>query len=163
MFLYHGTPEYFEYPSLSKCKPHRDFGCGFYTTPNYIDALPMAVKNTGEGYIQTYLLEDTDGLSVLEFAARSEKWLRFVVASRLGAASDYDLVIGYMAGGGRNLKSKFSKFRRNGAEVQVVMDVMRDELIHTDLGTQFAFLTDDALRRMRLIDVERVERECEIC
>lgn len=163
MFLYHGTPEYFEHPSLSKCKPHRDFGCGFYTTPNYFDALPMAIKSTGEGYIQTYLLEDTDGLSVLEFAARSEEWLRFVVSSRLGAASDYDLVIGYMAGGGRNLKSKFSKFRRNGAEIQVVMDAMRDELIHTDLGTQFAFLTDDALQRMRLIDVERVERECEIC
>ena len=164
MYLYHGTSASFAIPSLSFCKPHRDFGCGFYLAPNYFDALPMAIKHSPTGFIQTYAIKDLDGLSVLEFTGYSEAWLQFVVASRLGYVSaEYDLVIGNMAGGGANLKSKFSKFRRNGAEVQVVMDVMRDELIHTDLGTQFAFLTDDALRRMRLIDVERVERECEIC
>ena len=29
MYLYHGTPADFDVPTLNKCKPHRDFGCGF--------------------------------------------------------------------------------------------------------------------------------------
>ena len=109
MYLYHGTPADFDVPTLNKCKPHRDFGCGFYLATNYFDALPMAVKNSRVGYVQTYLLTDLDGLSVLEFDERSEDWLRFVVSSRLGTAPNVDLVIGYMAGGGSNLKSKFTK------------------------------------------------------
>ena len=86
MYLYHGTPADFDVPTLNKCKPHRDFGCGFYLAKNYFDALPMAVKNSRVGYVQTYLLRDLDGLSVLEFNERSEDWLRFVVSSRLGTA-----------------------------------------------------------------------------
>lgn len=113
MYLYHGTPADFDVPTLSKCKPHRDFGCGFYLAPNYFDALPMAIKNSRFGYVQTYLLTDLDGLSVLEFDERSEDWLRFVVSSRLGTAPNVDLVIGYMAGGGSNLKSKFTKLRNS--------------------------------------------------
>ena len=40
MYLYHGTPADFDVPTLNKCKPHRDFGCGFYLATNYFDALP---------------------------------------------------------------------------------------------------------------------------
>lgn len=90
MYLYHGTPADFDVPTLNKCKPHRDFGCGFYLAINYFDALPMAVKNSRVGYVQTYLLTDLDGLSVLEFDERSEDWLRFVVSSRLGTAPNAD-------------------------------------------------------------------------
>lgn len=49
MYLYHGTPADFDVPTLSKCKPHRDFGCGFYLAPNYFDALPMQSKTLGLG------------------------------------------------------------------------------------------------------------------
>ena len=49
MYLYHGTPADFDVPTLNKCKPHRDFGCGFYLATNYFDALPMAVKNSRGG------------------------------------------------------------------------------------------------------------------
>lgn len=47
MYLYHGTPADFDVPTLNKCKPHRDFGRGFYLATNYFDALPMAVKTLG--------------------------------------------------------------------------------------------------------------------
>lgn len=49
MYLYHGTPADFDVPTLNKCKPHRDFGCGFYLATNYFDALPMAVKKLSGG------------------------------------------------------------------------------------------------------------------
>ena len=119
MYLYHGTPADFDVPTLNKCKPHRDFGCGFYLATNYFDALPMAVKNSRVGYVQTYLLTDLDGLSVLEFDERSEDWLRFVVSSRIGTAPNVDLVIGYMAGGGSNLKSKFTKLTNSNVSIDV--------------------------------------------
>lgn len=59
MLLYHGTPNEFSEPSLAKCKPHRDFGCGFYLAQNYFDALPMAIKNSTIGFVQTYELDDS--------------------------------------------------------------------------------------------------------
>ena len=160
MYLYHGTSASFAIPSLSFCKPHRDFGCGFYLAPNYFDALPMAIKHSSIGFIQTYTAEDLDGLSVLEFTDYSEAWLQFVVASRLGYVSaEYDLVIGNMAGGGANLKSKFSKFRRANKPVTEVMTIMKHDLTSTNLGLQYAFLTEKALSKLTLIDTEMVERE----
>ena len=160
MYLYHGTPVSFTAPSLSLCKPYRDFGCGFYLAPNYFDALPMAIKRSPAGFIQTYTVKNLDGLSVLEFTGYSEAWLRFVVASRLGyTLTEYDLVVGNMAGGGANLKSKFSKFRRANKPVAEVMSIMRHDLTSTNLGLRYAFLTEKALSRLTLIDTEMVERE----
>ena len=160
MYLYHGTPVSFTAPSLSFCKPYRDFGCGFYLAPNYFDALPMAIKHSPTGFIQTYTIKDLDDLLVLEFTGYSEAWLQFVVASRLGYVSaEYDLVIGNMAGGGANLKSKFSKFRRANKPVTEVMTIMKHDLTSTNLGLQYAFLTEKALSKLTLIDTEMVERE----
>lgn len=159
MYLYHGTPADFDVPTLNKCKPHRDFGCGFYLATNYFDALPMAVKNSRVGYVQTYLLTDLDGLSVLEFDERSEDWLRFVVSSRLGTAPNVDLVIGYMAGGGKNLKSRFAKMRHNNVPIDMVIEEMRSELTSTKLGIQYAFLTEKALSKLVRVSTEIVETE----
>ena len=120
----------------------------------------MAIKHSSIGFIQTYTAEDLDGLSVLEFTGYSEAWLQFVVASRLGYASaEYDLVIGNMAGGGANLKSKFSKFRRANKPVTEVMTIMKHDLTSANLGLQYAFLTEKALSKLTLIDTEMVERE----
>lgn len=159
MYLYHGTPADFDVPTLNKCKPHRDFGCGFYLAKNYFDALPMAVKNSRAGYVQTYLLTDLDGLSVLEFDERSEDWLRFVVSSRLGTAPNVDLVIGYMAGGGSNLKSKFTKLRNSNVSIDVAATAMRKEVTSTQLGVQYAFLTEKALSKLVRVSTEIVEME----
>lgn len=159
MYLYHGTPADFNVPTLSKCKPHRDFGCGFYLAQNYFDALPMAVKNSKVGYVQTYLLTDLDGLSVLEFGDRSDEWLRLVVSSRLGNTPNVDLVIGYMAGGSNNLKSKFAKLRNNNASVSEAAATMWKELTSTQLGVQYAFLTEKALSKLIMVSTEIVEME----
>ena len=159
MLLYHGTSQAFNEPCLSKCKPHRDFGCGFYLAQNYIDALTMAIKNSHTGFVQSYLLDDTSELNVLELDGYSEEWLRFVVQSRLGQKSNFDLVIGNMAGGGRNLKSRVSKYRSSGTSVGEVMAAMRNELTNTTLGVQYAFLTPKAVSKLKLLDVETIEEE----
>ena len=117
----------------------------------------MAVKNSRVGYVQTYLLTDLDGLSVLEFDERSEDWLRFVVSSRLGTAPNVDLVIGYMAGGGSNLK--FTKLRNSNVPIDVAATAMRKELTNTQLGVQYAFLTEKALSKLVRVSTEIVEME----
>ena len=119
----------------------------------------MAVKNSRVGYVQTYLLTDLDGLSVLEFDEGSEDWLRFVVSSRLGTAPNVDLVIGYMAGGGSNLKSKFTKLRNSNVSIDVAATAMRKELTSTQLGVQYAFLTEKALSKLVRVSTEIVEME----
>lgn len=158
MLLYHGTSVWFSEPSLQKCKPHRDFGCGFYLAQNYFDALPMAIKNSPSGYVYTYELDDIIGLKVLELNDQAE-WLDFVVRSRLGEHSNYDLVIGKMAGGGANLKSKFSKYRMAGTSPDVVAAAMKKELTTTSLGIQYACLTPLAVSHLMCRSVETVERE----
>lgn len=147
-------------PSVERCKPHRDFGCGFYLAQNYMDALPMAIKNSQFGYVYTYELDDTDGLSILELDGYSDEWLMFVVRSRLGMLSNYDLVIGNTAGGGANLKSKFSKHRNAGTPAETVTAVMQGELTNTSLGVQYAFLTPKAISKLRFVDSETIEKEC---
>lgn len=159
MILYHGTPMEFVEPSLERCKPHRDFGCGFYLAPNYFDALPMAIKNSYAGFVHTYELSDTDGLTILELDGYSERWLEIVVKSRLGYPPNVDLVIGNMAGGGSNLQSKFTKLRNSGASVKDVCAMMRKELTNTTLGVQYALLTPSAISKLKLVEIEMIERE----
>lgn len=113
----------------------------------------------GEDGSNPSLLTDLDGLSVLEFDERSEDWLRFVVSSRLGTAPNVDLVIGYMAGGGSNLKSKFTKLRNSNVSIDVAATAMRKELTSTQLGVQYAFLTEKALSKLVRVSTEIVEME----
>lgn len=159
MLLYHGTPQEFNKPSLEKCKPHRDFGCGFYLALNYYDALPLAIKHSPIGFVYTYELNDTDDLSVIVLDGYSNEWLDLVVRSRLGSPPNVDLVIGNMAGGGSNLQSKFTKLRNSGASAQDVCAMMRKELTNTTLGMQYAFLTPLAISKLRLVEIETIERE----
>lgn len=70
-----------------------------------------------------------------------------------------DLVIGYMAGGGSNLKSKFTKLRNSNVSIDVAATAMRKELTSTQLGVQYAFLTEKALSKLVRVSTEIVEME----
>ena len=159
MLLYHGSSIRFSEPSIAKCKPHRDFGRGFYLAEDYMDAMPMAIKNAYSGFVYTYELNHFADLDILELDGYSDEWLSFVIQSRMGETSNYDLVIGNMAGGGANLKSKFSKLRHIGASVDTATALMRKELTNTTLGIQYAFLTQRAISKLNLLDIEVIERE----
>lgn len=63
MILYHGTNHAFDKIDLLKSKPNKDFGRGFYLSPNYEQALNMAnVKREqlqdGEPIVITYEVDD---------------------------------------------------------------------------------------------------------
>lgn len=103
MKLYHGSYIAIDNPNLAHSRSNVDFGRGFYTTPNHIQAGKWCgrFKRRGmEGIISCYDFNDDadETLKVLKFDKYSEEWLEFIVRCRKGLDdTDYDLVIGGIA------------------------------------------------------------------
>ena len=105
MKLYHGTNQVFTEIELQKSKPNKDFGRGFYLSPDYEQALSMAqIKveqfQEGQPVVMEYEVDESaiDALHVLRFADYSEQWAEFILANRGNSTGkpvhDYDIVIG---------------------------------------------------------------------
>ena len=115
MILYHGTNVVFDEIDLTKSKPNKDFGQGFYLSREYTQAMDMAkIKveqlESGTPTILTFEVDENRMLSlkVLRFDDYSEEWAKFILLNRNNAsrqpAHDYDIVIGPIAndrGGGQ--------------------------------------------------------------
>lgn len=80
-----------------------DFGCGFYVTPLYEQAVKWCgkFKRCGkDGMISRYMFDESceDELKVLKFDSYSEEWLEFILNCRREKdMTDYDLVVGGVA------------------------------------------------------------------
>lgn len=108
MILYHGTNVVFDGIDLTKSKPNKDFGQGFYLSREYTQAMDMAkIKveqlESGTPTILTFEADENKMLSlkVLCFDDYSEEWAKFILLNRNNAsrqpAHDYDIVIGPIA------------------------------------------------------------------
>jgi hypothetical protein len=108
MILYHGTNIDFAKICLTKSRVGKDFGFGFYLTPDWQIAKRQAqrkIKQYGEGneIVQRYNFDENKlkNLKVLQFDAYTEPWADFVLLNRQNkeprSAHDYDVVIGPIA------------------------------------------------------------------
>lgn len=108
MKLYHGTNIVFDKIDLQKSKPNKDFGQGFYLSPDYDQALNMANIKTeqlqeGEPTVMEFEVEvrDIRSLHTLVFDDYSENWAKFILANRNNSAGtpvhNHDIVIGPIA------------------------------------------------------------------
>ena len=108
MILYHGTNAVFDEIDLTKSKPNKDFGQGFYLSREFTQAMDMAkIKveqlESGVPTVITFEADETKMLSlkVLRFDDYSEEWAKFILLNRNNAsrqpAHDYDIVIGPIA------------------------------------------------------------------
>ena len=108
MILYHGTNVVFDEIDLTKSKPNKDFGQGFYLSREFTQAMDMAkIKveqlESGVPTVITFEADETKMLSlkVLRFDDYSEEWAKFILLNRNNAsrqpAHDYDIVIGPIA------------------------------------------------------------------
>lgn len=106
MILYHGSNIIIEQIDLSKSKPNKDFGRGFYLSDNEAQAYEMAVFKSmqlgGEPAISKFEFDDTimneASLRVKVFEDYSEEWADFVYANREGKpVEQYDIVYGPIA------------------------------------------------------------------
>lgn len=108
MKLYHGTNIDFYKIDISKSKPNKDFGCGFYLSADFEQAKNMAnIKfeqmETGKPLVQEYSIDEIEmkKLKCLIFDDYTEEWAKFILLNRNNPLSvpahDYDIVIGPIA------------------------------------------------------------------
>ena len=89
MILYHGTNADFGDIDLTKSKPNKDFGQGFYLSREYTQAMNMAKTKveqleTGVPTVLTYEADEAAmaQLKVLRFDDYSEEWAKFILLNR---------------------------------------------------------------------------------
>ena len=107
MILYHGSNLTVSEPRLVEQNRFLDFGYGFYTTTNKIQAVGFADKVTkrrkeGIPTVSVYEIDEAKAFSecsVLKFNAPNESWLDFVSKNREGKydGERYDFIYGPVA------------------------------------------------------------------
>lgn len=162
MILYHGTNTDIEAIDLNKGSRYKDFGKGFYLTPEKKTAERMAIKKArlfgGVPTIITYLLDDAVMDADLKLKRFPEKatveWLLFIDANRdrnqLETTHDYDIVIGPIADDGVVLL--LTNFRQGIYSPEQAALLLQDRY----LDQQFFFGTERALQFLHKIDVQEI-------
>lgn len=109
MKLYHGSIVEIDTIDLSKSRPNKDFGRGFYLSADRQQAKRMgefkALIEGGTPMMNMYEVDDnilsSADLKVLQFDGYSRKWAEFIFLNRnnslLQSAHDYDVVYGPIA------------------------------------------------------------------
>lgn len=107
MILYHGSNVVVSEPKLIPQNRYLDFGFGFYTTTNKVQAIAFADKvykrrGIGGKIVNVYEFDEKVAFaecSLLHFDAPNEAWLDFVFENRSGNYDGeiYDLVYGPVA------------------------------------------------------------------
>lgn len=107
MILYHGSNVAVPKPKLIYQNRFLDFGFGFYTTTNKMQAIAFADKvykrrRDGEKVVSVYELDEQIAFtecSILRFNSPDEAWLDFVSENRRGnyKGQVYDMIYGPVA------------------------------------------------------------------
>jgi hypothetical protein len=162
MTLYHGTNEDIEAVDLTRGLRHKDFGKGFYLTPDKKTAIRMAQKKArlfgGIATLITYEMDDAALQSDLKIKIFPEKacveWLVFIDANRdkkaIAPIHDYDIVIGPIADDGVVLQ--LTNFREGIYSPEQAAEQLQDRY----LDQQYYFGTEKALQFLHKTNVETV-------
>lgn len=160
MILYHGTNENIETIDLTKGLRHKDFGKGFYVTPDKATAIRMAKKKArlfgGTATLITYEMDDTVFRSDLKIKIFPEnacvEWLLFVDANRdrknETPIHDFDIVIGPIANDGVVLQ--LTNYREGIYSPEEVARLLQDRY----LDQQYYFGTERALSFLHKTNTE---------
>lgn len=107
--LYHGSTIDIEQIDLSKSRPNKDFGRGFYLSADKEQAWRMGLFKAkiegGEAVMNTYLFDDSlmssGELKVLTFSGYTRDWADFIFLNRNNKTNlpthNYDIVYGPIA------------------------------------------------------------------
>ena len=160
MRLYHGSNVVVDRIGLTKSKPYKDFGRGFYLSDNEEQARKMAhqkVLQTGFGseVVNIYEFDEcllTSGeLKVKRFEAYSKEWAEFVVRSwdrnLVHPLHDYDVVIGPIADDKVGVQIRL--FIDQYIDVQTLIDRLR---YVKGITMQYYFGTERAVNKLRRSD-----------
>lgn len=162
MILYHGSNEDIEIIELEKGLRYKDFGKGFYLTPDKSTAERMAQKKArlfgGTPTLITYELSEAAFNSDLKMKIFPEKasveWFLFVDANRdrnrVQPIHDYDIVIGPIADDGVVLQ--LINYREGIYSPEQAAQLLQDRY----LDQQYYFGTQRALQFLHKTNTQTV-------
>lgn len=157
MRLYHGSNTVIEKIDLSRSKPHKDFGRGFYLTEDREQANVLArqrvMMSGGHAVINEYEFDESvlsSGLlKIKTFDGYTEEWAEFILRNRdkgrEGNAHDYDIVIGPIADD------------KVGLQVRLCLDNLIDiptlvnRLRYNHVTIQYFFGTEVAIKTLKKV------------
>jgi len=158
MKVYHGSYTKVDKIDLSKSKPNKDFGKGFYVTKYHNHAEEWAKiigeKNGTDGFVSEFDFSENDFTKsickIKRFDAYNEEWLDFVVKNRDKNSEtpvhDYDIVIGPVA------DDKVQNTLRLYLKGKISKEKFLKMLTHHEETHQICFCTLNSLQTIDRID-----------
>ncbi len=153
MILYHGSNTKIEKIDLSKCRPYKDFGKGFYLTEIREQAEKMASRTAhiyeGEPIVTEFEFDESalSKLSVKQFDGPNEEWALFVLANRSKEheqpTHSYDIVIGPVA------DDDIAQLFRNFNDGFINLTMLVEGLKYKKVSSQYFFHTEAAIKYLR--------------
>lgn len=154
MNLYHGTNADILQIDLWKSRVGKDFGLGFYLTPDKQVAQRQAERKfeqygVGSARVYEYSVDDNaiQALRVLQFNSYSLEWARFVLMNRKNRTRiqihDYDIVIGPIA------DDVIGYQIRRVEEGIITEEQFLEEIKYHTVTIQYIFATEKALQILR--------------
>lgn len=155
MILFHGSDTDIISIDLTKCRPYKDFGKGFYLTTikDHAEqmALKVAARNSREPVVCCFDF-DLDaaignGIIIKEFYDENEEWAKFVYSNREipSFKHNYDIVIGGIADDG--LREQFFSIKSGLIGFKELAENIKFELDNI----QYCFCTEKSLKYLRKI------------
>ena len=155
MKLYHGSNMVIEQIDLSKCKPYKDFGQGFYLTEIKEQAEQMADCTSaiygGEPVVTEFEFDETalNTLSVKIYQEPCEEWALFVMANRSRNNAQpihcFDIVIGPVADD--TIATLFRNFDDGIIDLQMLVNGLK----YKKVSSQYLFHSAEAIKYLHKI------------
>lgn len=155
MKLYHGSNMVIEQIDLSKCKPYKDFGQGFYLTEIKEQAEQMARRTSaiygGEPVVTEFEFDETalNTLSVKIYQEPCEEWALFVMANRSRNNAQpthrFDIVIGPVADD--TIATLFRNFDDGIIDLQMLVNGLK----YKKVSSQYLFHSAEAIKNLHKI------------
>lgn len=156
MILYHGSNVIVSKPRLIPQNRFLDFGFGFYTTTNRVQAIAFADKvfrRRGEGgrIVSIYEIDERRAFmdcTLLRFDASDEKWLDFVSDNRAGRyfGARYDIIYGPMAND--DVYTTFALYSAGILTREQTLEALKVKKLYN----QLVLTSERALTYLRFID-----------
>lgn len=152
MKLYHGTNVEFESILLSKCRPNKDFGKGFYLTDIRSQAQEQAIRRCefegfGTPIVHEFSFDEkwlnSGELKVKIFKGVSREWAEFILLNRKARGKrlhDYDIVVGPVADDG--VVYQLNLYLQH----LIDLDTLVKELTYRRLSKQYFFGTERSVK-----------------
>ena len=155
MILYHGSNLIVEKPKLVLQNRFLDFGFGFYTTTNKVQAISFAEKvykrkNEGTKQVSIYEIDEKRIFaesSVLRFDSANEAWLDFVALNRSGSyiGKSYDIIYGPVAND--DVYTTFTLYQAGILTKEQTLEALKIKKLYD----QMVFATEKALSFLKFV------------